>query len=381
MQLKTFFSLAILSFLLHPCFSQGQEIMMDYHEYLGAQDNSIRQVMVWNSKTGESARYYYNDDSEWEKSNSAIPIQPLSTPSYEAGEIMMTYTEYNLKDYLYQRQWLVWNTMTGESARYYYDKKEGSWGRSRTNIPKEPIATSASRPGEVMMDYTQYRLPSGTTRRTMFVWNTRTGESARYYFDPQERAWGKSSATLPSQPLSRLSTEFGEIMMDYIQYPGDDEEPRAVLVWNTKTGETARYYYDHKNTSWEKSKNALPNRLLYDSPSEIGEIMMKYNQYLDEDGSIARRVLVWNTKTGESARYSLEGNWVRSASIPTQPLSKSSSKIGEIMMDYNEYLDGIGRAQIFVWNTKTGESMRYSYGSDKRWHKSNAALPSRPLQY
>jgi len=176
-------------------------------------------------------------------------------------------------------------------------------------------------------------------------------------------------------------SQVGEIMMEYNQHSNDGSSVKQVFTWNTKTGESATYYYE--NRQWIKSEVSIPSQPLSNPSSEIGEIMMDYNQYLNDKGNLLKQVFVWNTKTAESARYYYKGGqWKKSdATIPSQPLSEASTQIGEIMMDYNQYSNDNGKSmkQVFVWNTITGESARYYYKGGE-WKKTSASLPTNPME-
>jgi len=117
-------------------------------------------------------------------------------------------------------------------------------------------ADSFAQNGIIQMDYTEYFTPNGRQDRVVYVWNTKTGKSARYYY--QNESWKKSTVALPDNPLGDNPSEAGEIMMDYTEYfTPNGRQDRVVYVWNTKTGKSARYYY--QNESWKKSTVALPS--------------------------------------------------------------------------------------------------------------------------
>ncbi|MEL7119005.1 MAG: hypothetical protein AAFO07_06180 [Bacteroidota bacterium] len=120
-----------------------------------------------------------------------------------------------------------------------------------------------------MMDYHEYYQPDRPNRRgeqlrIVWVWDPITGKTARYYYDNKQ--WKKSEATLPNNPLGNKLDPDDRYMMEYHEYYQPDrpnrrgEQLRIVWVWSTKTGKTARYYYDNKQ--WKKSEVALPNNPL-----------------------------------------------------------------------------------------------------------------------
>ncbi|MEL6557815.1 MAG: hypothetical protein AAFQ94_06490 [Bacteroidota bacterium] len=404
---RLFFIITLLTQL--NIFAQDQSLFFEYQEYYspgveGRRDpEQFRITFVWDSKSGKSARYFY-DDKKWNKSSVLLPIDPLGNSSGENGEIMMDYHEYyspgdpGRRAPEQYRIVFVWNSKTGESARYYYDNK--AWHKSSVSLPEQPLGATSGESGEIMMDYHEYYSPGTPGRRApeqfriVYVWNTRTGESARFYYD--NKAWYKSSVALPDSPLKRPSGEVGEIMMDYHEYyspgtPGrrSPEQFRIVYVWNTRTGESARYYYDNKE--WYKSSVALPEKPLKTASEEVGEIMMRYHEYYSP-GTPGRRapeqfriVFVWNTKTGESARYYYDDKkWLdSSSSLPKVHFDDFSSNTGEILMNYREYYSPgtAGRRApeqfriVSVLNSRTGEAIRYYYDNGV-WKKSSASFPN-----
>ena len=166
--------------------------MMDYHEYFTETGGQFRIVYVWNTKTGKSARYYYDNDS-WHKSSVSLPDNPLGEATNTTGEIMMDYHEYFTETGGQFRIVYVWNTKTGKSARYYYDND--SWHKSSVSLPDNPLGEATNTTGEIMMDYHEYFTETGGQFRIVYVWNTKTGKSARYYYDND--SWHKSSVSIP----------------------------------------------------------------------------------------------------------------------------------------------------------------------------------------
>jgi len=177
-------------------FAQTGEIEMKYHEYITSSLGQNRIVFVWNTKTGQSARYYYDNDI-WNKSTASLPENPLGEKSTLTGEIMMDYHEYATSTGGQNRIVFVWNTKTGKSARYYYDNDK--WNKSAAALPENPLGEKSTLVGEIMMDYSEYITSTGGQNRMVYVWNTKTGKSARYYYDND--AWRQSTANLPVNPL------------------------------------------------------------------------------------------------------------------------------------------------------------------------------------
>ena len=190
----------VLSVVFFSCichvFAQKSSISLDYKEYYNPRGEQYRIVFVWDTKTGKSARYYYNK-SKWHKSEVSLPDNPTDDTSNQQGEIMMNYNEYyNTRGEQYRIVY-VWNTRTGKSARYYYNQNK--WHKSEVSLPDNPTGDASNQVGEIMMDYSEYYNPRGQQYRIVYVWNTKTGSSARYYYN--QNKWHKSEVALPDNPL------------------------------------------------------------------------------------------------------------------------------------------------------------------------------------
>jgi hypothetical protein len=126
----------ILFFCCTQVFSQVNLTQFEYVEYHDGEDQ-IRTTWVWNTKTGKSARYYYSTDKTWKKSTVALPEHPLGEKSSEVGEIMMNYIEYYDGEDQIRTVWVA-NTKTGKSARYYYSTDK-TWKKSTVALPEHPL--------------------------------------------------------------------------------------------------------------------------------------------------------------------------------------------------------------------------------------------------
>lgn len=191
----------------------------------------------------------------------------LAPPVKETGTIRVDYVEYWTPTQEQRRIAFAWDTKTGKAVRYYYDIYKEKWFASIAPFPENPLGEPSSEPGEIMMDYHEYWISGngGGQRRVVFVWNTKTGKTARYYYNLNDEKWHKSTAALPENPLGEPSKEVGEIMIRYTEYwipGGDGGQRRTAFVWNTKTGKSARYYYNLNNEKWYKSTAVLPMPLV-----------------------------------------------------------------------------------------------------------------------
>ncbi len=376
-KLAILFFAAFLILLSVTGISQEKTLQVNYREYYTPTGEQYRTLFAWNSKTGKVARYYY-DAEAWHKSTIPFPENPVGETTGEAGEIMMNYVEYYTPDGEQYRTVFVWNTKTGKVARYYFDAE--AWHKSTIEFPDKPVGDLSGKTGEVMMSYVEYYTPTGEQYRTVWVWNTRTGNTARYYFD--QEAWHKSTISFPQNPLGSATSSVGEVMMNYREYyTPSGEQYRSVFLWNTKTGKAARYYFDEE--AWHKSTIDFPENPSGSSSGDVGEIMMTYVEYYTPEGEQFRTVFTWNTKNGQSARYYFdEEAWHKSTiAFPVNPTGSTLSGAGEEMMSYIEYYTPAGEQYrtVFTWNTKTQKAARY-YFDEEAWHKSTIAFPENPVE-
>ena len=368
------FAIIILALLIPVKLLKAQEVQqvmqMSYCEYIY---NGImkRSIVVWNSMNGESSRYWYDAAEKSWKESASIPNPEIATSEPQPGEVMMKSIEYIDKG-IVKRTVFAWNTKTGETRRYWFDIEAEKWQESES-IPEEMIGFEPQKAGELMFDYREY-VSAGVMKRSLLVWNTSTGKSERYWFDTGQNSW-TASAHIPDNPLSMDPVEPGRIGMDYDDFVNKGEINRTILVWDTKTGLSKHYRFDTGKKEWVVS-GSTPDTPFKNNNGKIGEIMMACEEN-PVSGSMIRSVFIWNTKTGKSALYVFneeDKTWHEKSSVPKNPFGGVDRETGDIMMNFEKYTTaGVDKGSILIWHTKTGESLRYWYAPEEdKWHESGS---------
>jgi hypothetical protein len=124
------------------------------------------------------------------------------------------------------------------------------------------------------------------------VWDTKTGKSTQYYWNPGLTRWDSFEINLPADPLPGVQ---GSVMMD-VHYAGNDKKA-YYLIWDTKTGKSIQYYWNSAKTKWDSFEINLPENPM---PGATGEIGMK--TYFDTNDQKAYYI-VWDTNVGKSIQY------------------------------------------------------------------------------
>lgn len=117
----------------------------------------------------------------------------------------------------------------------------------------------------------------------------------------------------------------------------------------------------------------------YTYAQTAGEYKTEYKEYIGPSADILRYCYVWDTKSGNAVRYyfTTERTWVKGKSLlPTNPLNVKGTDIGEVMLCTSEYPDskGIINKVVYYYSTKTGKVVRYYLSEAGKWEKSTAEL-------
>ncbi|MGL1888443.1 MAG: hypothetical protein OCD76_18140 [Reichenbachiella sp.] len=271
---------------------------------------------------------------------------------------------------------LIWNTQNGISERTLY--RDQYW--STITPPPTPSFKSTNEPGEIMFHYITSQSKSGSKYAAVYALNTKSGIIERYVF--HKKKWKKSKIKLPSENFGSIQNSAGTIQANFHESksPISRKILKVIVFWNTKTGTSVKYV--EKKKKWIRSRYQLPNAHLK-SGETTGEIMLSYSVLAAKSNKLYQVALFWNSKTGESERFIFKNQkWLPSNfNLPPQPIPSMSGAVGEIMMEYSEYLPtkkGFGksypRKSVLVWNTKTGVSTEYLF-KDKAWIAKNVTLP------
>ncbi|MGL1902120.1 MAG: hypothetical protein OCC49_08295 [Fibrobacterales bacterium] len=333
----------------------------------------IRTVLMWNSGKGNSTEFVYKN-KKWNEI-SVTPPKNIVESSQEIGEVLFQHIQVKSKSGKKYTALYAWNSKTGKTERYFYHKKK--WQQSKRTLPKESFDNLPKEAGTIMASFYEKLSPKRKIIKAMILWNTKTGESARFY--EKKGRWIRSPYNLPEAPLQTAGAT-GEVMMDYhIVTAPSGSLYHVALIWNTQTGQSVRYYF--KDKKWYKSDTTLPEQTMVTTTGSVGEIMMQYSELPKTKGLLSKgpvkSVLVWNTKTGVCSQFRYSGKvWVNSTiTLPHTNLLENSGGAGDIMAHFGLNKNGRSKySYIVMWNTKTGAIERY-YSEGDGWLKSDVPFP------
>lgn len=195
---KTLFYLFLFSSFGYSFAQTPGQFKTEYREYISRTSEIFRYCYVWDTKTGNAIRYHYLNTNNWEKGKSTLPLNPLNVSGNEIGEVMLSHSEYYDSKGNINRTVYYYSTKTGKVVRYYFSEA-GKWEKSNAEL-ENPLQTTNTKPGEITMNAIEYYNSEEIQFRTLFFCNTITGETARYYFNHEQKKWLKSDVALPENP-------------------------------------------------------------------------------------------------------------------------------------------------------------------------------------
>jgi len=156
---------------------------------------------------------------------------------------MTSYYDFNDSRAYY----LVWDTKTGKSVQYYWNTSKTRWESFEINLPADPLPGVKEAIG---MDVVY----NGVDRKAYYlVWDTKTGRSIQYYWNPGKTKWESFEINLPEIPLPGATGEIG--MKIYL----DSNDNKAYyIVWDTNSGKSIQYYWNTSKTRWDSFEINLP---------------------------------------------------------------------------------------------------------------------------
>lgn len=138
---------------------------------------------------------------------------------------------------------LTWNSETGISKLYYYEPYEGIFVEAPYQLPENPTGDEGTYQFHPYLDQDRVEC--------ILTWNSTTGVSKLYYYDPYEETFLESPYQLPEKPTGDEGT--------YHFHPYLDAEGiECVLTWNSETGISKLYYYDSYEGIFLESPYQLP---------------------------------------------------------------------------------------------------------------------------
>jgi len=284
------------------------KVMMDYTPvHVPSQDKTYYEAIVWDTESGKSKLYFYSYDSKAFKAyeeNVQFPAAPID---FEIkGDVMIDYTSVHVpsQDKTYYEA-LFWDTKTGQSAFYFYSYDTKGFKKYEENVqfPAAPLGTVE---GDVMVDYTSVHVPSqDKTYYEALFWDTKTGKSKLYFYSYDSKSFKayEDNVQLPAVPID-ISYE-GTVMADYasVHVPSQDKTYYEILFWDTKTGKSALYFYSYDSKTFKKYEENVqfPASPLDDVE---GEVMVRYTSvHVPSQDKTYYEALFWDTKTGKSKLY------------------------------------------------------------------------------
>ncbi|MCW5906431.1 MAG: hypothetical protein KIS94_01100 [Chitinophagales bacterium] len=349
--LKQLFSSVILFFFMFPAFAQGSIMLLPF---VGKDKSEV--VMVYDTKTGKSVEWYY-DEAEKKMKKAGAGFQLPANPGVTGNVMMKAYIGADGSEVI-----LVWNTTTGQSVSWYYDEAEKKMLKNTDNYQ---LPQSIGLTGNIMM----FPYIGSDGSEVVLCWETATGKSVSFYYDNAEKKFLKSTAQYQLPAATGVS---GKVMMHpYIGKDGSE----VVLVWDANSGRSVSWYYGNAEKRFLK---ATENYQLPSSPGVSGSVMMY--PYIGSDKSEV--VLVWSIINGASMMWyfdELEKRFIKAKSdfqLPTNTgISQNVMMVPFVEKNHDEV--------VYIWNSEAGNSVNFYFDDkDRKYIKSKPEfqLPANPLQ-
>lgn len=248
---------------------------------------------------------------------------------------------------------LSWNTSTGNSELYFYQPSTVSFAMAGYQLPSNALGSGG-------YQLSPYLDMDGV--ECVLAWNESTGASKLYFYDADVQAFQESPYQLPSNPTG----DAGKFHMEtYL----DQDGLECILVTNITTGSSKLYFYSADSEGFALSPYQLPTK-----PTE-DEGTYYCIPYLDMDG--VECVLTYNSKTGKSILYFYSADTKAFEKSPYQLETKPTGDAGDF--HFRPYLDQDGLECVLAFNKTTGSSKLYFYSAENSaFALCNYQLPSSP---
>lgn len=267
--------------------------------YIDAEGNEV--VLAWSPATGQSVSWYY-DEATKAMTKSADGYQLPASIGLSGSVMMHPYIGVDGSEVV-----LCWETTSGKSVSYYYDKAEKKFTKS-TSQYQLPAATGIT--GKVMM----HPYIGKDRTEAILIWDANSGKSASWYYDQADKKFTKATEgfQLPSNPGVG-----GNVMM--YPYIGNDGS-EVVLVWSTINGASMMWYYENLEKRFIKSKSdfQLPTNTGIAQNVMMAPFVVKNNDEV---------IYIWDSATGKSVNFYFndsERKYIRSADeyqLPDNPMN------------------------------------------------------------
>jgi len=196
--------------------------------------NGEERILAWNTETGVSKLYYYNEaKNEFLLSSYQLPVKPVAAGG-ECG-----FSAYLNKDG--EESILAWNTGIGRSKLYVVDERTQKFKLSSHQLPIQSLGKG---------DYGFMPYLDKTGAECALAWNTASGVSKLYYYSKTVGQFKVSPYQLPSKPTGDTGT-YG--FTPFLNRHGAE----CILTWNTETGVSKMYRHDDIENNFLVSSHQL----------------------------------------------------------------------------------------------------------------------------
>lgn len=243
--------------------------------YIGSDGSEV--ILVWNTATGQSVSWYYDEADKKMKQATANYQLPQSI-GLSGSVHMFPYIGSDGSEVV-----LCWETASGKSVSFYFDNASKKFVKSSAEYQ---LPSSTGIAGKIMMH--PYIGKDGS--EVILVWDANSGKSVSYYFDNSEKRFQK--ATEPYQLPANPGVSGNVMMYPYI---GNDKN-EVILIWSVINGASMLWYYD------ELEKRLIKSKSDFQLPTNTGiaqNVMMV--PFVEEHHDEV--IYIWNSGTGVSANY------------------------------------------------------------------------------
>jgi hypothetical protein len=243
--------------------------------YIGFDGSEV--LLIWNSGTGQSESWYY--DLGEKKLKKGTDGYQLPVKIGLNNNIMM----YPFIGADGSEVILCWETNTGKSISYYYDKAAKKFQQATSNY-QLPVNTGVT--GKVMM----HPYIGADKSEVVLVWDLNTGKSISWYYSDADKKYMRSTANY--QLPENLGLGADVMLYPYIGNDGSE----VVLSWSISNGTSVMWYFENSLKKYQKATKE------YQLPQATGitnNVMMAPFIVKNKDEVI----YIWDSSTGTSVNY------------------------------------------------------------------------------
>lgn len=255
-----------------------------------------RILLTWNTSTAQSVSWYYESRTK-KLEKSPLGYQLPQKIGLSGSVMMFPYLDKENTEII-----LCWETATGKSISFYYNKSAKMFMRSTLEyqLPEDPGIS-----GKIMM----HPYLAGDGNETILIWDMNTGKSIAFKFSSEMK---KYLVSLEKNQLPANPGVSEEVMMyPYIGKYGKEN----ILAWSCKNGKSAMWNYDFTEEQFTQAPSG------YQLPVSFTENVMM----IPRVGNGDEIIYVWDSTNGQSVNYLFDrdqNKYVKSANeyqLPPNP--------------------------------------------------------------